>query len=110
MLSLCQTVVELRRRKPGLYAIGREVGRREPELADVCAQIDTQHRSRIAGDIEAGQRSGKVRASLDAEAAAFVVHNLLRVGITQIAEGDDTDRDAQTKALAEMVCSYLLVD
>jgi AcrR family transcriptional regulator len=110
LVAVCRLAVEMRCRYPSVYGLARELGRRDAEFAACCARIDASHRGRLRADIEAGQRSGKVRADVDPEAGAQIVHALLRASLQEIGASPEDQREVRIEALASMIGRYLLVD
>jgi AcrR family transcriptional regulator len=109
-MAITRLVVQLRREHPSVFPIGLDLARRDEEVAQVCARIQTHHRAQIRRDIEAGQKLGKVRPEIDVEAAALLLNQLFEGGISRVAQ--EPPGEASEPLIIEMtdlVCGYLLV-
>ncbi len=106
--AVLRMAADVRRRRPSLLLIARDVGRRDPEVAAVCARIDASRVESMRDDIALGQRLGKLRADVDLDQASKMVQTIIDVGLTKIAEAPETAVDEQIEILADLLNSYLL--
>lgn len=100
------------RKKPSLYLVALALAGRDAEVARRYERIEQMGIQRLRELIEYGQRRGIMRAEIDADSAAFLVHNAIDVAATQVlvrgVAKPDPDRIVQ--GLTDMICRYLLED
>jgi AcrR family transcriptional regulator len=110
ILVMLRLSIEQRRLRPSLYVVAMELGRRDSEVAALCAQIQTGHRRCIQEAIEAGQKFGTVSLEVEPEAAAFVLLQLFRAAISPISGlPPGVDIEPLVEEFADVLCRYLLV-
>ena len=96
---------------PIFYLVVLALADRDDEVRQRYARIEQLAIERLTALIEFGQRRGLMRANVDPESAAFLVHHSLDMAVTQLLVRGRSHRDPQgvLRELAEMFCRYVLV-
>ena len=97
-------------KRPSLYLVVLGMAAQDEEVRRAYRRVEQVGVERLTQLIEFGQRRGLMRASVDPEPAAFLIHSAIDVAATQILvhEFAGADPDRVLEELAEMICRYLL--
>jgi TetR/AcrR family transcriptional regulator, transcriptional repressor for nem operon len=100
------------RSRPSLYLLVLGLAGRDEEVRRRYQRVEQLAVERLAAMIEFGQRRGLMRAGLDAEAAAFLIHHGLDMAVAQLLLRQPQIPEAERvlKELADMICRYILED
>lgn len=106
-----QSTYERLSRGPSIYLVVLALADRDDEVRQRYRRIEQLAIERLTALIEFGQRRGLMRADVEPEAAAFLVHHSLDMAVTQLLVRGRAHRDPQgvLRELAEMFCCYVLV-
>ncbi len=99
-------------RKPSLYLVALALAGRDPEVGRRYRRIEELSMGRWRELIAFGQKRNLMRASVDAAAAAFLIHNAIDVAATQILVRGvkQPAADRAVEELTDMICRYILED
>ena len=98
------------RKQPSLYLVVLGLADRDDEVRRRYGRIHQVGIERLREFIAFGQRRGLMRASIDARAAAFLVHHAIDMAATQllVLEVAEPAPDRVLEELTDMICRYLL--
>jgi AcrR family transcriptional regulator len=98
------------RKRPSLYVVVSALAGRDPEVNARWRRIQEGGIERLRALFVGGQQLGHVRASLDAGAAAFLVHHAIDAAALQllVLDAPHPEPDRVLAELAEMLSRHLL--
>jgi AcrR family transcriptional regulator len=114
------------RARPSLYLVVLAVAGRDDEVRRRYQRVEQVAVDRLTALIEFGQRNGLMRASIDAHAAAFLIHNNLDMAAIQLFLREHSaggiapalrggamstpDPERVVAELTDLICRYVLED
>ena len=98
------------RKRPSIYLAVLALADRDPEVRARWERIQTLGIGRLRDLLAFGQRRGLLRADLDAEAAAFLIHHAIDMAAMQLLVLDrpPLDPDRVLATLSDMICRTIL--
>jgi AcrR family transcriptional regulator len=98
--------------RPSVYLVVLGLAGRDEEVRSRYHRIEQLAVERLTALIEFGQRRGLMRAGLDAQAAAFLIHHSLDMAVAQLLlrQHATPEPERVLKELAELICRYILED
>jgi AcrR family transcriptional regulator len=98
------------RARPSLYLVMLGVAARDDEVRRRYQRIEQVAVERLTALIEFGQRGGLMRNSVDAHAAAFLIHHSLDMAAMQLflREHSAPDPERVLYELTDLICRYIL--
>jgi AcrR family transcriptional regulator len=98
------------RNKPSVYLVVLSLAGRDEEVRRRYQRIEQLAIERLTALLEFGQRRGLMRASLDAQAGAFLIHHSLDMVVAQLLlrEHASLDPDRVLEALTDLIACYIL--
>ena len=94
----------------GFFLVLLERAERDPEVQARYQHVQKISIDRLAALISYGQQTGRMRQGIDADAAAFVIRNMVQMAASQVFVHGVSD-PAPTRILrelSEVICHYLL--
>lgn len=100
------------REQPSIYLVALAAANRDAELAAAYRRIEALGVERLRGLLAFGQARGVMRAELEPESAAFLIHETIDAAATRLFVRDPLglDADRVVDELADMICRYILVE
>lgn len=94
----------------GFFLVMLERAERDPEVQARYQQVQKVSIDRLASLISYGQETGRMRASIDPSAAAFVIRNMMQMAASQVFVHGVSDPEPRKilRELSEVICHYLL--
>ena len=98
------------RARPSLYLVVLAASGRDEEVRRRYQRVEQIAVERLTALIEFGQRRGLMRASVDAHAAAFLIHHSLDMAAMQLflREHSTPDPESVLRELTDLICRYVL--
>jgi AcrR family transcriptional regulator len=98
------------RDRPSVYLVVLGLAGRDAEVRQRYDRIEQLAVERLTALIEFGQRRGLMRAGLDAQAAAFLIHHSLDMAVVQLLlrERASPEPSHVLGELADLICRYIL--
>ena len=98
------------RKRPSIYLVVLALADRDPEVRARWERIQALGIERLRALLVYGQRRGLMRADLDAEAAAFLIHHAIDMAVMQLLVLDrpPLDPDRVLTTLTDMICRTIL--
>jgi len=100
------------RKQPSIYLVVLALADRDPEVRARWERIQALGIERFRELLAFGARRGLMRADLDAEAAAFLIHHAIDMTATQLLVLDrpPLEPDRVLATLTDMICRTILED
>jgi len=98
------------RARPSLYLVVLGMAGRDDEVRRRYQRVEEVAVERLTALIEFGQRHGLMRAGLDPQAAAFLIHHSLDMAVVQLLlrQHSAPDPERVLTELTDLICRYVL--
>jgi AcrR family transcriptional regulator len=98
------------RARPSLYLVVLGVAGRDDEVRARYQRVEQVAVERLTALIEFGQRHGLMRAGVDAQTAAFLIHHSLDMAVVQLLlrQHSAPDPERVLTELTDLICRYVL--